>query len=294
MSISLFGGEPLLYFYENLELLKYVKSLCEANEVKFTTSIITNASLITKEVVEDLKSINCAYAQITFDGTEEFHNKRRKSLGVKDTFNDVFKGLVTLKENAPDIYTNIRINYDKNSYTDVKEMLGIISKYNFKNYSIAFGNLTVDEDTQKTHNIKCLSDYELAKHSTSLYDKMVDLDMPMNNNINRILNFCLAHSINYYIIGPKAELFKCMERTKAEDIIGYIDESGNITEKNDNYNFWLEYNLDKTKNCKSCEYLPLCMGGCTSRRYNKMIISGGCYDIKDIYHYKIKNLYNYS
>lgn len=49
LSITLFGGEPLLSFYNNFQWLLDIKKLCMEKEKEFSTMVITNGSLITEK-----------------------------------------------------------------------------------------------------------------------------------------------------------------------------------------------------------------------------------------------------
>ena len=77
------GGEPLLRD-DLFELLD------EAKKLKLRTVISTNGTLITEEIAEKLKSAELAYAGISLDGEEPFHDKFRQSAGA---FKATIKGI---------------------------------------------------------------------------------------------------------------------------------------------------------------------------------------------------------
>lgn len=108
-SVKITGGEPFLR-RDIVELLEWLKN----NKIK--TSIETNGSLITKEIVKVLKNNKVSHISISLDGSDaETHEKIRK---VKGSFSDTLEGINLIKSLYPDvsmeiIFTLYRSNSDK-------------------------------------------------------------------------------------------------------------------------------------------------------------------------------------
>ncbi len=77
LSIALYGGEPLLNIDAGITILERLKKYCSENNVKIGNGLITNGTLITREIIERLQEYNLASIQVSIDGTKEIHDKRR-------------------------------------------------------------------------------------------------------------------------------------------------------------------------------------------------------------------------
>ena len=73
LSISWFGGEPLLAQDICLDILEYASSLCSSKDIYFSSGFTTNGYFLSKELVEKLASYNAASFQVSLDGYGEGH-----------------------------------------------------------------------------------------------------------------------------------------------------------------------------------------------------------------------------
>ena len=58
-------------------VLKNLKNFCTDSGKGFSCSMISNGSLLTGDILDKLTEFQCRHIQITLDGIEETHNKRR-------------------------------------------------------------------------------------------------------------------------------------------------------------------------------------------------------------------------
>jgi uncharacterized protein len=73
ISITWFGGEPLIGFNNIMSISKKLKD----KNIIFGASIITNGSLFNDKIISQLEQLNLKRIQISLDGIGETHNKRR-------------------------------------------------------------------------------------------------------------------------------------------------------------------------------------------------------------------------
>ena len=71
--IHWFGGEPLLGFKQILNISRQLNE----RDIEYSSTIITNGSLLTPKNIKYLKELNLQYIQISLDGIAENHDKRR-------------------------------------------------------------------------------------------------------------------------------------------------------------------------------------------------------------------------
>lgn len=128
ISISFYGGEPLL----ELELIKkcidYAEREAEGKEVLF--SMTSNATLITPEVVEYMEKHNIDL-MISLDGPKSVHDKNRDFYGGKGTFETVVKNIEMIRSQFPKFFKTITFN----CVMDIDNNFGCINEF-FTTYDV--------------------------------------------------------------------------------------------------------------------------------------------------------------
>ena len=101
LNISFYGGEPLL----EMELIK--KSIAYANDLsigkEINYSLTTNGTLLTIEEINFFVENNVSLV-FSLDGPEDVHNKSRKFLDGKGSFDLLISNILFIKESYPDYY----------------------------------------------------------------------------------------------------------------------------------------------------------------------------------------------
>lgn len=84
-SVMFFGGEPLLNPKVVEEVFKYGLELAEKYNLNFSTSMVTNATILTediKRIIRTYKDRANLFIQLSVDGIREIHNKYRITKGT--------------------------------------------------------------------------------------------------------------------------------------------------------------------------------------------------------------------
>jgi len=125
--LAFYGGEPLL----NPLAIKYIGEQlavwCEQNKIEFEFTIITNGSLLTPEIVEELKPLGLSSVRITLDGTKNIHDKRRPLKGGEGSFDLIIKNIKSL---IGKIKIEINGNYDEENYENLFRLLDYLKQKN--------------------------------------------------------------------------------------------------------------------------------------------------------------------
>ena len=128
LSVSFYGGEPLLRFDIIKQCVEYLKKHTSKN---LFFNMTTNISLLTDEVIDFLKKNNFQIL-VSFDGPERIQNKNRKfASNGTGTFDKVYSVLRRIVEKHPEYINNITIN----AVVDPEESDINVSKY-FENDSV--------------------------------------------------------------------------------------------------------------------------------------------------------------
>lgn len=104
-----YGGEPLC---AEAEIRQISASLLkdDAFSEKYSVQMVTNGFLLTKELVDTLVAAHINMVQITVDGPDYIHDKKRKLRNGKGTFQTILGNIINCNEK---IDISLKINVDK-------------------------------------------------------------------------------------------------------------------------------------------------------------------------------------
>lgn len=238
LKIHYYGGEPLL----NLNVLLYFhekfKIISEDMGIPYKTSLTTNGSLLTNELISYLKFDTI---QLTFDGLEKTHN----SLRVSDIFrfDEQVQLLGRILEHS-DTQIRFRVNLCRQNRIEVMELYHYITEKYGKKRILFIPNRMI-----KFHEADPFDMLSIKEYSDAL------------------LEIKDALSDTYKLPSP--------ERTPCNFVCRNafsIDTDGNCdfcetTKEKKSYKF---KDIDVRKKraihfreeCRNCKCLPICLGGC--------------------------------
>ena len=290
--ITVFGGEPLLGSPKQKEMIVYL--LNKANEAKLEVCFVTNGYTIV-DYIEILRKGNIREIQVTLDGTEAIHNKRRFLKGGAGSFEKIVKGIDLCLQN--NITVNLRMVIDKENISDLP----------------GFAQFTIDKGWTKSPFFKSQigRNYELH-HCQSTPDKLFDRIslyesiFELVRQYPHILEFYKpAYSITKFLSenGELPEpLFDACPACKTEwafdytghifsctATVGKVDESlgtfyPEVSRKDDLISEWEMRDVTAIPDCKDCSVQLACGGGCGSVAKNNSgkICSTDCRPIKSL------------
>ena len=290
LNISWYGGEPLLAIDTISSLSESMMSICKDNNIPYNASMVTNGYLLDRATCEKLNKYNVSSIQITLDGNEATHDKRRFLIGGKPTYKKIIENLVACKDILPKIA--LRINVDNNNKELIKELVDDLRKNQLLDVVHPYLGHVRNDDNCYNDNL-CLKNNDYAKLEYNFQNNI--LNQGINNNPlqflpRRITSYCGADSISSHIVDSKGDLYRCWNDIgNKQKIVGNINNSElNINEALTDY---ILFDATENVECRNCKFLPLCMGGCPIKgkekncSYVKYMINSY---IKDIY----KNLKN--
>jgi uncharacterized protein len=164
-NVTIFGGEPMLNFGEILYLVDELNSFGDNNNVSFSYILTTNGLICDVASLVMLSERNVLSAQITFDGPEKIHNRRRRPrANLSNVSNPYLQALNNIRLYAEYFQSlSIKYNFDKENfwYYDVfledldsvlpvgaKDRIHIvleaIQRVPCNNYSEAFKNISIE------------------------------------------------------------------------------------------------------------------------------------------------------
>lgn len=256
ISVELFGGEPLLYFDEDVyPLLSKIREYTLSKGRACYLLIVTNGLCITEEMIPKFKELKANF-QISIDGHKEIYNKVKKLYGSKEeTYGKIIKVISSLANN--DLSVNLRINFDNNSIDKIDGIiqdLGNINKKKVKVHLERVWQTRSDENSNK--NIKEVANNFLANGYKLTY-----------MNFFRKSFSCKASMVNEAVVSYNGDIFKCSGRDFTEKLQeGSLLDNGKIAWQKEKLDKRLSIVTHDNKICKECKYLPLCWGPCNQKQ----------------------------
>ena len=265
ISISWFGGEPLLAIEQIKYFLKLLKEFSIEKNINISNSLVSNGYFLSLNHFIELYNIGINIIQVTFDGSKERHNTFRKDKYNENTFDKIYNNLLKIKKTKlTNFVINIRCNYNKfnKDETDVNEFIekfindfGSDSRFSLELMPIIEYNkwgINNNEITTYIGNIlymiKKAEKYEIFK------DNLLSMLSPKTM-------WCPIFNPHNLTLNSSGQIFTCDSVISNDDYkIGYIDENGIIIE--DGNNIIENINHQLSISCQECERLPICFGSC--------------------------------
>lgn len=204
ISITFFGGEPLLKFDLLKKITEYAKQQCEQADKKVHFSMTTNATILSPEIMDFLKEHKIT-GLLSIDGGEETQNKNRPLVNSNNSFNKI-------KPNIQDFIDSkqysVRATVNQNN-ADLKKTFEELSEMGFGN-KVHFTMGAYDgKDTLYTE--KGITRYraELEKLAKYYFDKRIETrDSDDVKTLPNIGNFHTAVFKGLYHVLTREETVK--------------------------------------------------------------------------------------
>ncbi|MBI4289019.1 MAG: radical SAM protein [Chloroflexi bacterium] len=115
ITVSWFGGEPLLARDEVYELSDSFMHCCARTGAEYSSSMTTNGYLLVPETVGALLSRQITHFQVSLDGPKATHDRMRKLADGKGTYQTILNNLTLMRNRNEDFTVRVRVNFDKAS-----------------------------------------------------------------------------------------------------------------------------------------------------------------------------------
>jgi len=271
LNLGWFGGEPLLLFDKIIyPLSSKLKNLMLSKNLKFMNSVTTNAYLLNKQIISQLKDIELFNFQITIDGNKKQHDKVRNNNG-NPSFDKIIENINILLNEIPTAHVILRINYTDETFNGLDDIFDCFPEIVKSKISIDLQRVwqTYNEEGRPIND-------KMIQFAT----KCVDAGFNLKDSFIEINKGCVCYAdrFNYAHINYDGKVYKCTARNyEDKNLLGYINENGNM--------IWNLSKISKThfkpgyKNdvCIKCKYLPVCLGPCAQKRFENIRLENLCF-----------------
>ncbi|NOZ66833.1 MAG: quinohemoprotein amine dehydrogenase maturation protein [Alphaproteobacteria bacterium] len=273
VNVVFFGGEPL----SNMPLIKaavdYAEKRCADEGKKVDFSITTNATLLTENIIDYMNDHKFGIA-VSMDGPKAIHDKNRKTIGGKGTYDVVSKKARMLL----DRYTARPVGARVTLTAGITDVVGIHDhlKYDLGFAEVGFApvtsgdislfNLSNEELHEVFQNMRALGEDYLVKAlegRNNGFSNMHQMMTDLYEGTKKALP-CGA-GIGLLAVDHEGGLNLC-HRFTGSDIETYGNVDSGIKKKE--LGEFLESRADRDGTwCDSCRIRNLCSGGCYHESY---------------------------
>ena len=273
LSISWYGGEPLLAINIIEKLSDAFMKLCEENKIQYSAFMVTNGYLLTPENVEKLHKLKIESIQVTLDGAAEDHDKRRFLKGGHPTFDRIIENLCASKDNLPK-HVSIRINADRHNVDRVDNVVKILREKGLEDKVSPYMAM-VENSNDAYNDNSCLHANEFCQYEFDFITRN-GLDI-VGRTPQQRCNYCGADAYRTLVVNADGRFYKCWNDIGIEACsIGSLKEG--LKERPRLFDYML-YDATEDPECRDCQFLPVCMGGCPNKRIQNP--HARCTEMKD-------------
>lgn len=272
--IRWFGGEPLL----NCEIIDDISNRLQTLGIKFKSSIITNATLFSKEIIKKAVSKwNVDTVQVTLDGTKNIHDKIKSISNsvIYSAFDRTMTNIHCLLDKG--IHVQIRLNLSENNKDNLLTLIDYIDKEFVDKQNLSMNCKTLFEKVQGEYRTRKLDEeYDIRITQYKINEKIFNLGFYKKCISDELKSsICAAATGDVVTILPNGNIGLC-EHNGLSECIGNVYDGITTEDSIKNYSEEIPIRLQ----CKKCPVLPECnrqmacdavVDYCTKEKQNVMI-----------------------
>lgn len=272
ISLTLFGGEPLLAPELAFRCLEAIHDTCRTSPAALEYVLLTTNGLHgDKELLAKLAEAGVTAAQVTFDGDHVTNNVRRRGrrnlLAGIDVYDTI---MANLRAYARYFDLTVKVNFDKTTietvpqlFSDLQSIAGLDpSEYRVKIEPIAIWKPTGSQQN-KEQQLYDSSGKELAK----AFATIIRAAEATSTGLDLSAMFptpCMVSSPSSFLIEPDGSLRSCISAFGLDEFyVGSVLDSCGSSCADHGRSVTGPDTQDLAK-CleRQCSYLPVCDGGC--------------------------------
>jgi uncharacterized protein len=267
LSVTWYGGEPTLCIPTVEALSDQLNNLCKRHRVHYLPShIITNGYLLTERIARRLKAIGISQAQITLDGDQKIHDRRRPLLGGHGTFDRILGNIAAVRD-VLDV--QVRVNIDRSNAHTAVAVLDALLERGLQGLPVYFGHVQPFTEACSDIASNCFSGQEFSEINLALIREAIARGFSALRYPHlKLGGVCGAEHELSFLIAPDGLLFKCWAQASLglEHSIGSVFDIRVTPSQEKNLRRFLDWDPQTVETCRKCSVLPICMGGCPYQR----------------------------
>ncbi|WP_084456430.1 radical SAM/SPASM domain-containing protein [Desulfogranum mediterraneum] len=266
LSITWYGGEPLLKTPLLKELADELINICQDHHIDYSSTIVTNGYFLDAATARQLLERYCNTAQITIDGTQAVHDAMRPKKNGRGTYSQIMSNIAEVLTQT-EMNIIMRVNVGKENLDECGHLLTEIETkkfHQFNNFTLYFA--PIDASTPESGSAFGVrldkQDFYRRINAFNKRGRTLGVVSPVEAP-GSFMGMCVAAKDNGYVVAANGELHKCWETM--HDTVMRIGSLPERESKTDNHALWKHWTPFDIPECRECTVLPLCGGMCPQR-----------------------------
>ena len=256
-----FGGEPLLAIGCMDRISSQLISACTQAGVTYNATLVTNATLLSREVVARLRGWRIGSIQVTVD----VPRSAKRDLHGRDTLEKVLDNIGIASKRAA---LHLRVNLTADAEEEFDQLYRSLLQRGLDKTvdTIMIAQVFAPECGRGSSGTRTVEHGRYVEIVTREYAKAAALGLPVRRFfMTGPSDCCSATRVASAAIGPDGMLYKCVEDVGLENrAYGSVFVEGCVRQRN--LTPWLCYDWFGHAMCDECPVLPQCAGGCAHKR----------------------------
>jgi len=259
LSISWFGGEPLLAYKTIIDIQTFAQETCRAHGVTLTGSVTSNAYLLSSDRHEELSGLGINIFQISLDGDERVHDTTRILANGKSTFAKIWFNLEEIHSRSiGDAVCLLRLHLTNRNFDSLQRLCEKI-------------NACYANDQRFRVLVKLIDDYggSGSERASDLIDPngeersaylmtLLKPQLKWQQETHPISTVCYAARANSWIIRADGRLGKCtVALTDERNTIGQLLPNGELALDEERWRLWIEPTIKGDLKGMACPWQAL-------------------------------------
>ncbi len=230
LTLSWFGGEPLLARDIVEEILEHAAGLVRAHpRLTLTSDVTTNGYLLGLPLFERLLNLGVSHYQVSFDGPREWHDRKRLRADGAGTFDQVWGNLHAIAAVRREFSMIVRVHVDQENHAAVPEFLCDYEREfgadgRFKLYIRPLSRFGGPNDA----GLPVFDEAEGKRVAEHLSRGARDRGLP-EMDLEAVGSVCYASAGNSFVVRADGRLNKCtLALNHPANQVGRIEEDGRL------------------------------------------------------------------
>jgi uncharacterized protein len=262
LHVNWFGGEPLLRFNALMSMSQRLIEEARLRGCSFSQFITTNGFLLTPTLAKRLAELGIENVQITLDGDQESHDRLRVLASGKGTYSRVLTACQNVV--SAGIELMVRINVNRwNSHRIGRLLSDLVARGISPSNTIIHAVRTIDHGNCGVALSSIVqTNAEFAQEWVRILEVIGEYGFGLPTLEPRAYN-CSFDLRQTVMIGRDGSIRHC---SSSDGRLADLNEAGEETNVTRLYDVIKARTPLDDPECRECQYLPMCMGGCSYLR----------------------------
>ena len=257
------GAEALFNFSVAQKMQELALKLAKKHNIKLTSILLTNATLLTDKIIEKLKLLQFK-VMVSIDGIDKYHDYFRSFKNGKGSYQIVAQNTKKIKK--ANILSDVSITVTDNNIEGLPELIQLLLTENYP-FNINFYR----ENENIITNDLTLSEKKIIKYMKETF-KVIENNLPDRSLLSSLLdrvdlatphNYTCGIGRNYAVIDTFGQLSKCQMEIGKNKTFATIKSNDLLFDIQSDKTQLQNISVENKSDCQNCEIKNYCTGGCS-------------------------------